>query len=373
MNTVMKATDSAEFLGLVPALAGFTPRRSIVLVPFRASRAHGAMRIDLPGEDIDEEEYVDTAIGLLSRVKGVDAVAIVVYADELPLHTRDGMVLPRTVVVEGLLSVAADSGLRIVDALCVMPSGWSCYLDVEPDLAPLDDIPGPVTFPGEVAPSHDQGAGTELPAVDLAEKERVGRAMRELAHVLAHDHAPRGRENPQALAAMVMLDDMPQFFESLLEYDEDPPPFVTAALLWCLDRPVLRDAALLHWATDLPTGIRALDEQLGYVTERDELSDDLTRLFVGRGAAPDAERLRIALRVLREAAARAPRASRPAPLTLAAWISWSLGRATHAQRYLDMVAEIDPAYSLAGLLHALIDTAVLPEWTFRRGGGLEGG
>src|SRR5690606_36431424 len=52
MNTVLHSTDSAEFLGLVPALAGFTPRQSIVLLPFVRSRAHGAMRIDLPQDDV---------------------------------------------------------------------------------------------------------------------------------------------------------------------------------------------------------------------------------------------------------------------------------------------------------------------------------
>ncbi|WP_036280176.1 DUF4192 family protein [Microbacterium sp. CH12i] len=94
MNTVLRATDSAEFLALVPALAGFTPRQSIVLLPFQRSRAHGAMRIDLPHSDADLEHYVDTAIGLVSRVAGTDAVAVVVYTDEAPQQTPDGIVLP---------------------------------------------------------------------------------------------------------------------------------------------------------------------------------------------------------------------------------------------------------------------------------------
>jgi hypothetical protein len=82
---------------------------------------------------------------------------------------------------------------------------------------------------------------------------------------------------------------------------------------------------------------------------------------------PDTERLRDALAVVRGAAARAPRSSRPAPLTVAAWLAWALGRATHAGRYLEMAREIDPDYSLAVLLEALIGNAVLPEWVFRRG------
>ena len=374
MSTVLKATDSADFLGLVPALAGFTPRQSIVLLPFQRSRAHGAMRIDLPRDDADIDEYVDTAIGLLSRVSGTDAVALVVYTDELPQHTRDGMILPETVVVEDLLSLAVESGLRIVDALCVMPCGWSGYIEDEPELHPLDEIPETPAIPGIADVSGDQDAGADLPSVDLAEKERVGRALRDLSDVLAHEGSPHeGRENPQALAATLLLDDLPLFFETALERPENLPPFVSAALLWCLDRPTFRDAALLQWATDLPTGIRVLDAQLAFTHDGATVPSELGRLFIGQGDAPDPDRLRVALSLVRNVAARAPRASRTAPLTAAAWLSWALGRSTHAGRYLAAAGEIDPGYPLARLLSSLIDAAVLPEWTFRRGSGLDAG
>lgn len=371
MTTVLKAHGSADFLGLVPALAGFTPRQSIILVPFQSSRAHGAMRFDLPRDDVEIEEYADTAIGLLARVGEVDAVAAVAYVDDLPQHTPDGMILPLTVAMDELLGVAADSGLRIVDALCVMPCGWSSYLDDDPQLGSLDDLPPVPDIDGVADVSGDQDAGSELPDVDLAERERVGRALRDLTEVLAHEASldaaqHDGRENPQALAAMLLLDDMPMFFESVLEHPGDLPPFMTAALLWCLERPQLRDAALLQWATDLPTGIRAFDAQLAFSATGRPVPDDLGRLFIGQGDGPDPARLRAALELMRGAAARAPRASRPAPLTLAAWLSWALGRATHAQHHLDEAAAIDPGYSLARLLCTLIDAAVLPEWAFRR-------
>lgn len=372
-TTVLKAADSAEFLGIVPVLAGFMPRQSIVLVPFQGSRAHGAMRLDPPRVDADVDEYVDTAIGLTSRVSGLDAVAVVVYVDEIPQHTPDGMILPQTVVVEELLALASDSGLRLVDALCVMPCGWSSYFDTEPELFPLDEIPGAPDIPETADPLPDHADGVELPVVDFAEKERVGRALIDLADVLDHDGGRRDRENPQALAATVLLDDLPLLFEMALESRESLPPYATAALLWCLDRPPLRDAALLQWATDLPTGTRAFDAQLAYSTTGAKVDDDLGRMFMGQGDAPDVERLRTALQLVRDAAARAPKAARPGPLTLAAWISWALGRATHAQRYLDMVTAIAPEYSLARLLCTLMDAAVLPEWVFQRGSSPDAG
>lgn len=45
MTTIIHATEPAELLGIVPALAGFTPRRSVVLLPFRGARTHGALQI----------------------------------------------------------------------------------------------------------------------------------------------------------------------------------------------------------------------------------------------------------------------------------------------------------------------------------------
>ncbi|MDP3952343.1 DUF4192 family protein [Microbacterium sp.] len=374
MNTVLRATDSAEFLGLVPALAGFTPRQSIVLLPFQRSRAHGAMRIDLPRDDVDLDDYVDRAIGLLSQVSGTDAVAVVVYTDEAPQHTPDGIVLPSSVVVDELLGLSEDLGMHIVDALCVTLEGWASYLHDEPILRPLDEIPAPPSIPGLADVAGDQDYGAALPVVDLAEKERVGRALLGISDLLAHDHvelSDRARTNPQAIAACVVLEDLPLFFEDLLDSPENLPPFATAALLWCMERPRYRDVALLQWATDLPTGERALTAQLAYAEGAAAVPDDLGEVFLGRGPRPDADRLRVALTIARGAAARAPRASRSAPLTAAAWLSWALGRSSHAAHYLRLVSEIDPGYSLACLIGSMIDAALLPEWTFHRGEAIE--
>lgn len=374
MNTVLRATDSAEFLGLVPSLAGFTPRRSIVLLPFQRSRAHGAMRIDLPRDGVDLDEYVDTAIGLVSQVRGTDAVAVVVYTDEAPQHTPDGIVLPSSIVVDELLGLSEDLGMHIVDALCVTPEGWASYLHDEPTLHPIADIPAPVSIPGLADVAGDQDSGTALPVVDLAEKERVGRALLEISDLLAHEHlglSDRARTNPQAIAASVVLEDLPRFFEDLLDSPENLPPFATAALLWCMQRPRYRDVALLQWATDLRTGKRALTAQLAYAAGGTTVPDHLGEIFLGRGPRPDVDRLRVALTIARGAAARAPRASRPAPLTAAAWLSWALGRSSHAAHYLRLVSEIDPEYSFACLIGSMINAALLPQWSFHRGEAVE--
>jgi hypothetical protein len=369
MTTLLRASGSAEFLRLVPALAGFTPRESIVILPFRGSRSYGAMRLDLPEPDMSLEEYADTAVGLVSRVDGTDAVAVVVYTDSEPHPTRDGLVLPFAVEVDELLGCAEDAGLRVVDALCVTPAGWSSYLAGDPEIGPLADIVTGAETPSDGDVSEDQFAGTDLPPADLAEKERVGQALMDLSDILCRDECGTltGRENPLAIAALVMLEDVPAFFESVLREPEDLPPFATAALLWCLDRPLFRDVAIAQWATDLAGGMRTLAAQLAFAGSGTSVPDDLGEVFLGRGRTPDLDRLRSALSVVRLAAARAPRASRPAPLTAAAWLSWALGRSTHAGHYLELVREIDPEYGLAALLETMIGGAILPEWAFRRG------
>lgn len=370
MTTLLRATDSAAFLGIVPTLAGFTPRRSIVLLPFRGTRTDGAMRLDLPSDGTDLALYADAAVGLVARVQGTDAVAVVVYTDEPSHATRDGLVLPHAVAVDELLGCAEDAGLRVVDALCVTPSGWSSYVESDPDLHSLAEICSPTEGPTAPGVSEDQAAGARLPEVDLAEKERVGRAALELAALLDGEGNGKGRltgrENPQLIAALVLLEDVPAFFESVLAARDALPSYATATLLWCLERPLLRDVAIAQWASDLAGGVRALDAQTAFAKSGEMVPDELGRLFLGQGPAPDLDRLRLALSVVREAAARAPREARPAPLTAAAWLSWALGRATHAARYLELVREIDPRYSLAALLETMIAGAMLPEWAFRR-------
>lgn len=369
MSTVIRATDSAEFLGIVPLLAGFTPRRSIVILPFQGSRTHGAMRIDLPRDGIPLDRYADSAIGLVSRVSGTEAVAVVAYVDDPVQSTPDGLVLPYAVALDELLGCAEDAGLRIVDALCVTPDGWASYLEAEPALHPAAPVhAGPVPGVGDV--SGDQQSGTELPRIDLAEKERVGGALRDLSDLLDRPGAVRDeRVNPEALAAAAMLDDIPAFYELVLDARGEMPPFAVAALLWCLERPAYRDVALLQWAAGHAVGTQALGAQLDFAQRGRSLPDDLGDIFLGHGATPDADRLQFALDIVRSAAAKAPRAARPAPLTAAAWLSWALGRSSHAGHYLDTVSEIDPEYGLAALLGSMIDAAVLPEWTFRRTAG----
>lgn len=364
MTTVMKATGSADFLGLVPVLAGYAPTRSIVLLPFEGKRTYGAMRLDLP-EDDDLECFVERAAELISRVDRVDAVAMVIYCDDEAVPTNDGLVLPYAVLADRLLDALEDAGLGIIDALCAMPGGWSSYLDDDPRMRPLP----PVRPDAEGETPGDQNDGAEAPAVDLAEKERVGRALigiRELMQRMRDDQPlDAARTDPRAIAAVALLDDLPLFAELALRAESALEPFETAALLWTLSLPVFRDAVLMQWITDLENGDDALASQLAYAAEGALPPHEHGRMLIGTGPRPDMARLRRALELSRALIARAPKADRVGPLAIAAWLCWALGRSTHAARHLAELRAIDPDYSFAHLLGTLMAARPLPEWLFR--------
>jgi hypothetical protein len=201
------------------------------------------------------------------------------------------------------------------------------------DLAP---VPGPVTGEGEEAASVPE------------EKERV---------------------DPQALATVCRLDDLPGLFEDALEWDPDAlEPFEAAALVWCLSRPSLRDVALVQWSGNLSQGDEALDAQLRWESG-EEYPAHLAMRMWGEGERPSPDRLEAALRLARQVAAVAPRASRPGPLAMCAWLSWSLGRSTHAEAYASEACVIEPEHGLSEIVRSFVRAGHLPDWAFHRAGG----
>ncbi len=67
MTLTVKAAGAAQFLSLVPRLLGFTPTQSLVLVPMARGRSLGAMRLDLPHEDL-VDTVASQAIGASTRL-----------------------------------------------------------------------------------------------------------------------------------------------------------------------------------------------------------------------------------------------------------------------------------------------------------------
>jgi hypothetical protein len=370
MTTIVRAHSPAHFLTLVPDMLGFTPRESLVLVPFERGRSLGAMRFDLPRdahggepERNEVDRIASTCIGMVCRVSRADALTIVVYTDGG--YGDDG---PQAALAAALLSRADACGLRVVDALCVASDAWGSYLDADCPKGgrPLTDLG---VDPAASGPSPDQSAGAELPACDLAEREGVARALRSLGQAVRlvtdqPDRSDDGRIDPAALTAVCALNDIPLLFETALDWDAASlDAFDAATMIYCLARPTLRDVALIQWCDDLASGDRALDAQLQW-EDGDDYPADLASRMWGEGRRPSGERLRAALELVRRLAALAPRADRPGPLAVCAWLSWALGSSTHAEVYSRSALEIEREHGLAEIVLAFVMNTHLPEWAF---------
>jgi hypothetical protein len=367
MTTIIRAADAAEFLTLVPHLLGFVPSRSVVLIPFSAGRSAGGMRFDLPPESADPGAFAATALGLACRVSQVDAVAAVVYCDD-PIADD----IPHRPLADALERAAHRSGLDVLDLLCVGPASWARYLgDAHPAGGhPLTELPAPpAAAASAVAPHPDHLAGARLPAADLAERERVGRALRELERALAVvTGAPTpvdgDRIDPRAFSAVCALDDLPLFFEVVVRGDADPADeFELAALVWCLARPALRDIGVTAWIDGVDAGDDALDAQLRW-EDGEAYPAAIAERMMGEGRRPDAGRLAAALEACRRAASVAPRDERCGALSVCAWLSWALGRSSHAEHYALTACGIDPEHGLSRIVLSMVHAGHLPDWAF---------
>jgi hypothetical protein len=389
MTTIVKAAGAAEFLSLVPHLLGYVPSQSLVLIPFDGSRSLGAMRFDLPSAGPDAlDAAASTVLGIVCRVPQADAVAAIAYTDA---GFADGDGMPHLDLFDALRRRADACGLGITDALCVGRDGWGSLLDPDcpaagrplSDLAssPAADLPAP-------APGRDQASGAELPPADPATRERTARALialdRGVALLCGGDSAEPAadsadgagdaasvvddpdRVDPRALATVCRLDDLPTLFEEALSWPvDDLDPYDVAAMAWCLARPSLRDVALVQWSGAIGDGDEAFDAQLRWESG-EEYPVHLAMRMWGEGARPDPDRLERALELTRRVAAASPRAVRPGALAMCAWISWALGRSTHADVYASLACEIEPDHGLSEIVRSFVHAGHLPDWAFTR-------
>lgn len=372
MTTIIKAANAADFLALVPHLAGYTPTESLALVPFRGNRTIGVMRFDLPPKDASDEldRIAATFVGMVCKLADADGVTPVVFTGD-QFRTDDDIVHGE--LVRAIIRRADACGLHVADALCLAADGWGSYLDPEcpPEGRPRSELPAELAVPEPRDVSGDQAAGVDLPAADLAEKERVGGALRAIEATVGvvcgeADAATMGDLDPRAIAAVCSLDDIPLLFEDALQWDpEHLEPFEAAALMWCLARPSLRDVALSQWSGDIVAGDDALEAQRRW-EDGEQYPDDLALVMFGEGPRPDPERLQKGLDLARRLAAAAPHDAAAPMLATASWLAWALGRSTYAHWHCARALELDPDHGLAGIVASFVDAGHLPEWAFER-------
>lgn len=362
MTQTIRARDAADFLTLIPQLAGYTPRQSLVIVPFTGSRSAGLLRFDLPAAEV--EAFASTAIGLVCRLQEVDGLAVVVYSS-MPWDGGRA----HEALVRALASRADACGLRWTDALGVSADGWGRFLqDPSHPARSLTEIAqtlSPVT--------GDQAAQVRVDPADPLARAAVAAALADvedaLLAVCGDAHGSRGGidgVDPRALDAIAALDDSGRLWEEALHSVRDGqlplPSYRAALLLWTLSRPGLRDVALAQWCHGVGAGAQALDDQLRW--ESGDPYPDGPLFLAGEGPRPQPGRLEDARTLCVALASVGEGRHRAAAFAVAAWLSWAIGAGTHADLYAQAALGIDPALSLAQIVRDLACRGHLPAWAF---------
>ncbi|GAA3893820.1 hypothetical protein GCM10022381_39330 [Leifsonia kafniensis] len=380
-----------------------------MLVAFRGTRSCGAMRFDMPrpGETrAVQKRIATTVIGMLCKIPGADAVVLVVYTDRgiarldrLPNDSFVGVVLER----------ARTSGFVVRDALCVGADAWSSYVEPAVGGHPLAEIAQSgvhAAVPERARQLAVLQSGAELPIVTKPAKEKCARLLRRYQRALDSEEA--------ALELMTLYGDVldpVSLVEEALGWNPDALEAQNAAaLLFLTQGPAQRDQMMLQCAFGRDVGVVLGEANLRYLLLQratglslDEIvraeeearrarraatpadgsgSDSLdgspdealldnayaecgSDLILGlRSERPDPDRVQRAIGILKTAVALAPRAMRPAPLCMLAWLSWSLGMGSVAGMFLDQALTIDREYGMALLLNTLIGSGRLPEWAY---------
>lgn len=334
MTTIHKATGAGDFLTAVPAMLGYRPSESVVAVPFAGTRTIGAMRFDVPAAE-NAGSFAAVAMGLLVKVENATGFALIVYGERKQAEA-----------IGSAMTTQADMcGMQVIDRLYVAGDAWGRI--GEDGTEALPETPAHLAA---MLTASDQRAGAALPAVDEALAAQVAEAL------------PTDLPVALAMAGGDLLDAI----EQALSWDgSDLDAGAVALLSAMLNRPATRDIALVQWSHGFAAGESALDAQIGW-EQGEEYPAHLARVMWGEGPRPDAKRLDAALTACRYVAALSPEDAPVGPLAAAAWLSWALGRSTHADAYARRALAIDSEHGLSQIVRTFVDAGHLPEFAFSR-------
>lgn len=382
--TIVKAQKPQDFLALVPQLLGFDPEASAVLVAFRGNRTCGALRFNLPDDGTSDkvcQRIATTLAGMLCKIDGVDGVVVVIYTAE---SFTDAPGLPREHFAGAVNRRLELSGFLLRDSLCVAADAWGSYLDPACPAGgrALSDIVNSSvneqTKSDVDKPLAILQNGAEPIPVDAASRERLARMYRRYHRLMA-----QAENAPELFRAVGVVLDPVAIAEEALTWVLPPAEDDAAALLALVQSPPHRDQIMVQFAFGQEEGVRACDLNRRYAELQSETGRSLNDLVADEARAaepnaqrigdimlglqrerPDADRIRTAIMLLRTLVALAPRAARPAPLCMLAWLSWALGSGSVAGLFVDQALAIDSQYSMAGLLNRLLLSGHLPDWAF---------
>lgn len=307
-STRLVARCPEDVLAVVPVVLGFEPEDSLVMLTFGAGRPFHA-RVDLPGRRAELSEMVESLLAPALQHR-VSQVLLVGYGADGGLAERAVREAARTFPRHG---IGVIEGLRTDGRRWwpVPPRAGVPAHGVPYDLA-VHPFAAQAVYDGRVVHASRE----ELRATLAADPERVGRVV----------------------AALAALTGAPA------------PPMVEGA--WA------RELVAHHAGCGSPPTDAEVARLLRGILEtrvRDAAWSPLRRANSGAHVAFWADVLR-----------RTPDPMAAAPAALLAFAAWQSGQGALAWCALDRCADVDPDYSLAGLVtHAL--TAAVPPDTWEEG------
>ncbi len=293
---VARLSSPGDLVATVPALCGFRPQDSVVLLSLRGTRLRLGLtiRVDLPAPSA-----ADACAALLAdRVQqdGASAAVLVVYADA-----------PQPALADLCAAALEQRGLRVVEALHVATGRWTSY-----------------RCTGPCCPPEGTPVG-EAPALVRAEHALGGRAVldtrEDLVRALAPPRAPVDVSSARA-GAPVHAEAVRQARDAL----------ALVAAGGTLDGPAAAVLALaLH-------DVRVRDEVATWALDDDDALLALAHQVAAQVGAPwDAP-----------------------VCTVLAWAAYCRGDGARANVALDRALRSDPQHALALLLREALDGALPP-------------
>jgi len=361
---VIKVRTSAEVLAVAPYMLGYEPKQSVVFVLFDGQRTCGALRLDLPTDasPVTFKRFANFALGTVAKIHGVEALAPMIFTEAL----FDGSsAIPHTELMDVLRRRIRQMGYELRDALCLAGDGWASYLarSVPPGGQPLNQLEEAVaTFLPHIpeAPIEpNQTSGSLRVPLDHSKAARVLLRLDRFEELL-------DLVDDETVMKFIGREQSPAFVEWVLGWNGNDLDERGWYALFRFQNPPLRDQTMLQWAFGSEFGERLFAATESAGSDFRELSPELGDRMMGKGPRPDLERVERGIHLLRELLAAATNDLRPAPLCMLAWLSWAIGRTTHAVEYINQALDIDPDYGMATLLASLLDAGILPEWAFDR-------
>ena len=312
---VIRLSSLPDLVAVVPALIGFQPTESLVVVTLRGPRHRAGLtlRVDLP-ERAGERSVVDSAVAAVRR-SGAESSVVFVCTD-------DPTARPHARLVKALHRALTGAGVDVLD--CVLVRAGRCWsYRCTQACCPPQGRPVPPPNPALVAALVAQGRAVLDDRTALV-ASIAPVAGRRAAAMASHLRRERRRRAMGATDAAVELEDIRRWLQAHVDGQLPDDPTAARIIAAC-DDPLVRDGLIAGLAGREPHDLLPLLVQLATLTVPPH----------------DAE-----------------------VLTVLAFTAYVVGNGALANVALDRALDSDPGHRAATLLRHGIDRA-LPPATFR--------